>query len=84
MKSSKIVNKEKIIELMITKKSQFRPWNGKKIRLTLPLGKSQRNEKINLVINRSLQVNPAIKKHQVFHPYPIIPLGLLQPSLFAR
>jgi hypothetical protein len=35
----------------------------------LQQGKSQRNEKINLVIMRSLQVNPAIGKHQVFQPY---------------
>jgi hypothetical protein len=42
----------------------------KKMRWTLLLGKSQRNEKINLVIMRSFQVNPAIRKHQVFQPCP--------------
>jgi len=38
------------------------------MRWTILLGKSQRNEKINLVIMRSLQVNPAIGMHQVFQP----------------
>ena len=50
------------------KESWLWPWNGKKMRWTLLLGKSERNEKINLVIVRSLQVNPAIRKHQVFQP----------------
>ena len=64
-KSSEIVDNERNIALMITK-NRFWSWNKKKIKWTLPLGKSQRNEKINLVIRRSFQVNPAIEKHQVF------------------
>jgi hypothetical protein len=47
--------KERIIELMKAKKSLFWPWNGNKMRQILPLGKSQRNEKINPIIKRSLR-----------------------------
>jgi hypothetical protein len=83
MRSSKIVERERSIALMITK-NRFWSWNKKKMRWTLPLGKSQRNGKINL----------AIRKHQVFKPCDrklsrsikfsspssIIPLGLRQVS----
>jgi hypothetical protein len=58
MRSSKIVEKERSIPLMITK-NRFWSWNKKKMRWTLPLGKSQRNEKNNL----------AIVKPWVFNPY---------------
>ena len=64
MKSSKIVDKERIIELMITK-NRFRSWNEKRMRWTLLVGESQRNEEINPVIKRSLQVNPAIRKRRL-------------------
>ena len=70
MKSSKIVHKERIIELMIIK-NRFRSWNEKRMRWTLPVGESQRNEEINPIIKRSLQVNLAIRKRQVCQPYPI-------------
>jgi len=58
MRSNKIVKKERSIALMITK-NRFWSWNKKKMRWTLPLRKSQRNEKINL----------AIRKPRVFKPY---------------
>jgi hypothetical protein len=64
MKSSKIVDKERIIELMITK-NRFRSWNEKRMRWTLLVGESQRNKEINPVIKRSLQVNPAIRKRRL-------------------
>jgi hypothetical protein len=38
------------------------------MRLTLPLEKSKRNEKINRVIKKSLQVNLAIGKQRVSNP----------------
>jgi len=40
----------------------------KKLRRTLLLGNSQEKKKINPVIRKNLQVNPAIRKHQVFKP----------------
>jgi hypothetical protein len=58
------VDKERIIELMITK-NRFRSWNEKRMRWTLLVGESQRNEEINPVIKRSLQVNPAIRKRRL-------------------
>jgi len=57
MRSSKIVEKERSITLMITN-NQFWSRNKKKMRWTLPLEKSQRNEKIK----------HAIRKHRVFKP----------------
>jgi hypothetical protein len=57
MRSNKIVEKERSIALMITK-NRFWSWNKKKMRWTLPLGKSQRNEKINLAIRKPQVVNP--------------------------
>jgi len=60
---------ERIIELIITKNHRFRSWNEKRMRWTLPVGKSQRNEEINHVIKMSLQVNPGIRKCQVCQPY---------------
>jgi hypothetical protein len=63
MKSSEIVDKERIIELMIEKKSLFWPWNKKKMRWTLLLGKSQRNKKINPVIKKSFQFELYHKKN---------------------
>jgi hypothetical protein len=67
IKSNKIVDEERIIELITTKNHNFLLWNGKKMRWTLPLGKSQRHDKINPIIGKSLQVNPQIKKHLVFN-----------------
>ena len=78
MKSSKVVDKERIIELMMTK-NRFRSWNEKRMRWTLPVGESQRNEDINPVIKESSS-QPATRRCQVSQPCS----GLLQPSLFAR
>jgi len=80
MKSSKIVDKERIIELMMTE-NRFRSWNEKRMRWTLPVGESQRTEEINLVIKRSLQVN--LQPESAKFVSLILP-ELLQPSLFAR
>jgi hypothetical protein len=57
MRSNKIVKKERSIVLMITK-NRFWSWNKKKMRWTLPLGKSQRNEKINLAIGKPRVFQP--------------------------
>jgi hypothetical protein len=53
MKSNKIVDKERIIELMIAKNHIFDP----------------EREEDQPYISKILQVNPAIKKHQVFQPF---------------
>ena len=87
MRSSKMVEKERSIMVMIIK-NRFWSWNKKKMGWTLPLGKSQRNEKINLAIgkpqvfNRCSQETPSfqtpwsgsIRKHQVFQPFFCHPL----------
>jgi len=78
MKSNKIVDKKRIIKFDDNKEITVWPWNGKKMRWTILLGKSQRNEKINLVIRRSLQVNHAIEKHLVFNPPR---LGIIKSTL---
>ena len=80
MKSSKIVDKERIIELRMTK-NRFRYWNEKRMRWTLPVGESQRNEEINPIIKRSLQVNLQPEGAKFVS---LVLSGLLQPSLFAR
>jgi hypothetical protein len=49
--------KKRSIALMITK-NRFWSWNKKKMRWTLPLGKSQRNEKINLAIGKPRVFQP--------------------------
>ena len=62
-KSSKVVEKERIIELMMTN-NRFRSWNEKRMRWTLPVGESQRNEEINPVIKESSS-QPAIRKRRL-------------------
>jgi len=69
MKSSKVVDKERIIELMMTK-NRFRSWNEKRMRWTLPVGESQRNEEINPVIKESSS-QPAPRRCQVSQPCPV-------------
>ena len=87
MRSSKMVEKERSIVVMIIK-NRFWSWNKRTMGWTLPLGKSQRNEKINLAIrkprvfNSCSQETPSfqtpwsgiIKKHQVFRPFFCHPL----------
>jgi hypothetical protein len=83
MRSSKIVEKERSIVLMITK-NRFWSWNKKKMRWTLPLGKSQRNEKINLAIMKPRVVKPYDRElsgsNKFSSPSPVIPSGLRQVS----
>jgi len=69
MKSSKFVDKERIIELMMTK-NQFRSWNEKRMRWTLPVGESKRNEDINPVIKESSS-QPTTRRCQVSQPCPV-------------
>jgi hypothetical protein len=78
MKSSKIGEKEGSIALMITK-NRFWSWNEKRMRWTLPVGESQRNEEINPIIKRSFQVNLQPESARFVN---LILSGLLQPSLF--
>jgi hypothetical protein len=61
---------ERIIESIITN-NQFRSWNEKRMRWTLSVREYQRNEEINPVIKRGLQVNPTTRKCQVCQPYPV-------------
>jgi hypothetical protein len=88
MRSSKIVEKERSIALMITK-NRFWSLNKKKMRWTLPLGKSQRNEKINLAIGKPRVFklcNQELSRRTKFSsPFPVIPSGLRQvsPILFT-
>jgi hypothetical protein len=49
------------------------------VRRTQLLGNSQEKKKIYIVIRKNLQVNPAIKKHQVFKPHDQEILG--QPAI---
>jgi hypothetical protein len=83
MRSSKIVEKERSITLMITK-NRFWSWNKKKMRWTLPLEKSQRNEKINLTIRKSQVFKPCDRElsrsTKFSSPSPVISLGLRQVS----
>ena len=72
-------------------KNRFWSWNKKKMGWTLPLRKSQRNEKINLAIGKPRVFNPCsqetpsfqtlwsgiIRKHQVFQPFFCHPLRTL-------
>jgi hypothetical protein len=88
MRSSKIVEKERSIALMITK-NRFWSWNKKKMRWTLPLEKSQRNEKINLAIGRPRVFKPSDRElsrsTKFSSPSHVIPSGLRQvsPILFT-
>ena len=82
-----MVERERSIVVMIIK-NRFWSWNKKKMGWTLPLGKSQRNEKINLAIGKPRVFNPCsqetlsfqtlwpgiIRKHQVFQPFFCHPL----------
>jgi len=80
--------KKRRIALMITK-NQFWSWNKKKMRWTLPLGKSQINEKINLAIGKPRVFKPddqeLSRSTKFSSPSPIIPSGLCQvsPILFT-
>ena len=81
MRSSKMVERERSIVVMIIK-NRFWSWNKRTMGWTLPLGKSQRNKKINLAIGKPRVFNPCsqetpsfqtlwsgiIRKHQVFQP----------------
>jgi hypothetical protein len=83
MRSSKIVEKERSIALMIIK-NQFWSWNKKKMRWTLPLGKSQRNDKINLAIEKTRVFKPCDRElsrsTKFSSPSPVIPSRLRQVS----
>jgi hypothetical protein len=72
IRSSKIVEKERSIALMITK-NLFWSWNKKKMRWTLPLGKSQKKWKDQPCNQEASSFQTLwsriIKKHQDFQPF---------------